>query len=168
MHPDFERHFQRVIQLEGGFTLHRNPTEVAETYAGIYRKVFPNWKGWQYVDRDKTPPTELVREHYYEEFYKVLEGIQSGKIRFIIFEFAVNAGLKKSIKIAQVVAGVIADGVLGPKSLAALNAQDEERFVTNFTLARIKHYLDLANKAPQRYGVYLRGWLNRAFEGLVG
>lgn len=33
--PNFERHFQKVINLEGGFRLHVNPTEKAEIYAGI-------------------------------------------------------------------------------------------------------------------------------------
>lgn len=67
----------------------------------------------------------------------------------MLFEFAVNGGLKKAIKIAQVVSGVVPDGVLGPKTLEALNNIEEERFVANFTLARIKHYLDLANKEPR-------------------
>ncbi|MCS7232336.1 MAG: putative peptidoglycan-binding domain-containing protein, partial [Elusimicrobiota bacterium] len=149
MHPGFERHFQRVIQLEGGFSLHRNPTEEADTYAGIYRKAFPKWHGWEYIDRGEIPPTELVRKHYYEQFYRHLEGIKNERIRFIIFEFAVNAGLKKAIKIAQVVVGVVPDGVLGPKTLGALNSYSEELFIAHYSLARIKHYLDIVNRDPK-------------------
>lgn len=162
----FEVHFQRVINLEGGFRLMRNPTEEAETYAGIYRKIYPDWQGWRYIDKGQTPPTELVRMFYYENYYKPLEGIESDEIRFCIFEFAVNAGFKKAVKIAQAVLGVSPDGIIGPKTLSALNATEPEAFNKSYLIARIKHYLDIANSNPNRYGIYLRGWLNRAFKGV--
>jgi hypothetical protein len=49
----------------------------------------------------------------------------------MLYEFAINAGIKKATKIA------------------------------------LKHYLDLSNSDPKRYGIYLRGWLNRAMEALT-
>jgi hypothetical protein len=42
-----------------------------------------------------------------------------------------------------------------------------ELFIAQYTIARIKHYLDLSNSDPKRYGIYLRGWLNRAMEALT-
>ncbi|MEJ5301498.1 MAG: putative peptidoglycan-binding domain-containing protein [Thermodesulforhabdaceae bacterium] len=166
MKPEFEEHFQKVIQLEGGFRLIKNPTEETHTYAGIYRKIYPQWEGWKYIDKGETPPTELVRKFYYENFYQPLEGIENPEIRFSIFEFGVNAGLRKAIKIAQAVVGTSPDGILGPKTLAALNTVVPEDFIKSYLIARIKHYLDLANADPRKYGVYLRGWLNRAFKGV--
>ncbi|MCX7948463.1 MAG: hypothetical protein N2504_07760 [candidate division WOR-3 bacterium] len=62
--------------------------------------------------------------------------------------------------------GVVPDGVLGPKTLGALNSYSEELFIAHYSLARIKHYLDIVNRDPKRYGVYLRGWLNRVFKGI--
>lgn len=165
MEPEFEGHFQRVINLEGGFMLVRNPTEMADTYAGIYRKVYPNWEGWTYVDKGQLPPTELVRSFYYENYYKALEDITSPDIRFSIFEFAVNAGLKKAVKIAQAVVAVAADGVVGPKTIGALNKTEVNDFLKSYMIARIKHYLDITNRDPNKYAIYLRGWLNRVFKG---
>lgn len=167
MRPEFEEHFQRVIQLEGGFRLHKNPGEPVETYAGIYRKAYPTWEGWSYIDRGKTPPTELVRRFYYENFYQHLEDIENPIIRFAIFEFGVNAGLKKAIKIAQAVVGTSPDGIIGPKTLSALNSVEPDDFIKSYLIARIKHYLDIVNSDPKRYGLYLRGWLNRAFKGVT-
>ncbi len=166
MRPEFEEHFQKVIDLEGGFKLERNPTESADTYAGIYRNAHPDWQGWKYIDRGETPPTELVRKFYYDHYYRPLEAIANPEIRFATFEFGVNAGLKEAVKIAQTVAGTSPDGIIGPKTLAALNSIDPDAFKKSYLIARIKHYLDLANKDPQRYGIYLRGWLNRAFSGV--
>ncbi len=98
---NFERHFQKVIQLEGGFTLHKNPNETEVTYAGIYRRVYPNWEGWKFIDRGETSPTELVRKFYYENFYRTLEQIEDDDIRFSIFEFAVNAGLRRRLNLLR-------------------------------------------------------------------
>ncbi len=167
MKQEFEEHFQKVIQLEGGFRLHKNPGEPAETYAGIYRKAYPTWEGWSYIDRGEIPPTELVRRFYYENFYRWLEDIENPDIRFAIFEFAVNAGLKKAIKIAQAVVGTSPDGIIGPKTLSALNSVGPDDFIKSYLIARIKHYLDIANSDPKRYGIYLRGWLNRTFKGVT-
>ena len=33
----------------------------------------------------------------------------------------------------------------------------------NLKVIRIKYYLDLANKKPEKYGVFLKGWLNGLF-----
>lgn len=162
----FESHFQRVINLEGGFRLIRNPSEDADTYAGIYRKMHPRWSGWQYIDKGQTPPTEFVRNFYYDIYYKPLEDIDSDDIRFCIFEFAVNAGLNKAVKIAQATAGVSPDGIIGEKTLSALNSIDPDAFIKSYLIARIKHYLDISNSNPKLYGIYLRGWLNRAFKGV--
>jgi len=168
MKPEFEGHFQKVIGLEGGLRLTRNPTESADTFAGIYRKAHPSWEGWRYIDRGEIPPTELVRRFYYENLYRHLEDVENPDSRFAIFEFAVNAGLTKAVKIAQAVVGTSPDGIIGPKTLTALNSVNYEDFIKSYLIARIKHYLDLANSNPKRYGVYLRGWLNRAFEGGKG
>ncbi len=167
MKEEFETHFQKVIQLEGGFRLIQNPNEKAKTYAGIYRISHPNWEGWEFIDRDESPPTEMVRKFYYENYYKRLEEIKDPQVRFIIFEFAVNAGLKKAIKLAQAVVGTSPDGIIGPKTISALNSTLPLDFIKSYLLARIKHYLDLANKDPKRYGIYLRGWLNRTFRGVM-
>ena len=163
---DFETAFRKVIALEGGFRLHQNATEGDVTYAGIYRKAHPSWEGWDYIDKGATPPTELVRSFYKTHYWDVFEGIDEDK-RYILYEFAVNGGIKKATKIAQVVAGTVPDGIIGPKTIAAINRMDTELFIAQYTIARIKHYLDLANRDPKRYEIYLRGWLNRTMKALT-
>lgn len=160
---DFETAFRKVIVLEGGFVLHKNKTEDAETYAGIYRKAHPNWKGWAYIDRGISPPTSEVRNFYKKEFWDKID-LPDSEAKYIIFEYGVNAGLSKAIKIAQAVVGEVVDGVIGNKTKSAIAKVDPEKFVMMYTLARIKHYVDLS--ANNKYRIYLRGWINRALEAL--
>jgi len=166
----FEKALEKVLQLEGGLILHKNPTEKAETYAGIYREEHPNWGGWDYIDKGLTPPFELVRDFYYENFYKPFEKIESENIRDLLFEFAVNASVKTTIKLLQKVVGAKPDGILGKKTIQKLNEylteKFEEDFIKDFTLARIAFYTNLANKNPKKYALYLRGWINRSLEAM--
>ena len=166
----FEKALEKVLQLEGGLKLHKNPTEKAETYAGIYRKEHPYWEGWEYIDKGLTPPFELVEKFYYENFYKPFEKIENETIRDLLFEFSVNAGIKTAIKLLQKVVGAKPDGILGNETLAKLDEYSqkhtEKNFIKDFTLARIAFYTGLANKNPQKYGLYLRGWINRSFKAM--
>ena len=117
----FEQSFQKVIALEGGFVLHQNQTETAQTYAGIYQKAHPYWEGWSYIAKGQTPPTELVREFYKREFWEKIN-LDEGVKKFLLFEYGVNAGLRKAIMTAQGIAGMSTDGILGPKTKAALES----------------------------------------------
>jgi len=162
----FKEALQKVLQLEGGLKLHKNLTEDLETYAGIYRKAHPEWEGWQYIDRGETPSFKLVEKFYYENYYKPFEAIANERIRDLLFETAVNTGVKTAIKLAQRVLGLKSDGILGSKTLQTLNQTNGKEFIRDFTLARIAFYTNLANKNPRKYAIYLRGWINRAFEVL--
>jgi lysozyme family protein len=163
MNKEYEDSFQKVIQLEGGFVLHQNETEQAQTYAGIYRAAHPSWNGWKYIDDKDEPPTELVREFYYQNFYKQYEDLHPKKA-YLLFEFAVNASHKRAVMIAQKICGVVDDGIIGPKTKEAIAKLEDEEFALRYTIARIAFYNSLAKKT--QYKPYLRGWINRALEVL--
>jgi lysozyme family protein len=163
---NFEKALHKVLELEGGLKLHKNPTENFETYAGIYRKAHPDWEGWQYLDKGLEPPFELVKNFYYENYYKPFEEVKDERIRALLFETAVNLGVRQTIKLTQKVLGVKVDGILGSQTLNALNSADPEDFIKDFTLVRIAFYTTLSNKNPKRYALYLRGWINRSLEAM--
>ena len=117
---------ERVITLEGGYTIHRNQGESGDTYAGIYRTAHPDWQGWEYIDHNQIPPKEMVNDFYFSRFYRPLIGITNEDKRYVVFEYAVNTGLEDAIQTAQKVANVPTDGVLGKISTAAINAMDNK------------------------------------------
>jgi len=154
------------LEFEGGLKLHRNPGETADTYAGIYRKAHPEWPGWKYIDRGEEPPFSLVEEFYYENYWKPFEKVKDDRVKALLFETAVNVGVRQATKLAQKVLGVKVDGIFGPKTTEAINSVDPEDFIRDYTLARIAFYTALANKNPRRYGRFLRGWINRTLEAM--
>jgi len=156
----FKKIFDKVMELEGGLVLHQNPTEKAETYAGIYRAAHPTWAGWIYIDNLETPPVTLVEEFYKDNYWDAIK-LDDVFYKAVIFEYGVNSGLSRAIKTAQAAVKVTEDGVLGPVTKAAIENVDQEMFLAMYGMERVKFYVNLVNKNKHKYGVYLRGWINR-------
>lgn len=155
--------FDRMIRNEGGYKL----TDIkgdkgGQTYAGIARNRWSSWPGWSFIDKGQTPPTILVRDFYRSKFWDAVKGdyILHQSVAESLFDFAVNAGAKTAIKLAQIVGGVASDGDIGPKTLEALNAMDEGSFRIAYSLAKIARYRDIVTK-DRSQEKFLLGWINR-------
>lgn len=163
---DFLPAFERMIRNEGGYRLHNvQGDKGGQTYAGIARNRWPSWHGWRDIDAGQIPETEMVREFYRANFWQPVRGeeISDQRIAESIFDFAVNAGVGVAAKIAQIVAGVTPDGVLGPRSMLALNAIDGELFRSAYALAKIARYRDIVTRDRSQLK-FLLGWINRALK----
>lgn len=160
--------FEKVLLAEGGYKL----TDIAhdrggQTYAGITRKSNPDWRGWAYIDAGKTPDAQLVRDLYRANYWAPVHGDElPQRIAECLFDFAVNAGPRTAVKLAQLVVGTTPDGVIGPVTVAALNAIAPEVFVAQYTLAKIARYRDIVMR-DRTQGKFLLGWLNRALQGVA-
>jgi len=158
----FDSAYEAVIRREGGYILHQVAGDRGgQTYAGIARRAHPDWIGWDDIDQGHTPTTEMVRSLYRHRYWDAIHGGEiPDSIAVLLFDAAVNMGTKVAIKLAQIVAGTTPDGVLGPKSLAALTAVAPDRFIPLFTLARIKRYGEIVNR-DRTQNRFLLGWINR-------
>lgn len=166
---DFLPAYESMIIDEGGYKLHTvQGDKGGATYAGIARNHHPGWPGWEWIDRGAEPPAQLVRDFYRLKFWDPLRcgEIRQQAIAASLFNFAVNAGIKTSAKLAQAVVGVTPDGQLGPKSLEALNAMHPERFAAAFALAKLARYAQICNR-DRSQSKFLLGWVNRTLRGLA-
>lgn len=167
---DFLPAFEQMIQDEGGYTLHTIPGDRGgQTYAGIARNFNPDWPGWEFVDRRETPPTPMVRNWYHTNYWIPIAGdhLTHQAVASSIFNFAVNSSAPGrptvAVKLAQLVAGATPDGSLGPRSVAALNAMDPEKFVMAYALAKIARYRDIVTRDRTQIK-FLLGWINRTLK----
>ncbi len=180
---EFKPAFDKMIILEGGFVLHTvKGDRGGQTYAGIARNIHPKWEGWGKIDSDEydSELTELVRRFYKKSFWDRIKGddITSQIVADTIFSFAVNAGIKTSVKIMQRVIGATCDGVFGPKSLQFLNEmieddKDERIFILTFNLLKVFRYKNICMNDSRRKNdhvesnlKFLCGWINRVERGL--
>ena len=56
----------------------------------------------------------------------------------VIFDFGVNSGVSRSIKFSQRIVGTSQDGIMGPVTLAAINAYDPANFINQLCTARLE------------------------------
>jgi lysozyme family protein len=176
--------FEKMIRLEGGFVLHDVPGDRGgQTYAGISSRAHPDWPGWKKIDAGEMDAelTGMVREFYRQHYWEAISGdaINSGPAAWQVFDFGVNAGIRTSVKIAQLVIGATPDGVFGPKTLAAMNEaikddRDDELFVLRFSMLRVLRYKNICLNDSRRGGdnvvsnlKFLPGWINRVEKGIT-
>lgn len=160
---DFLPAFESMIRNEGGYRLHNiDGDRGGMTYAGIARNFHPSWPGWAAIDQGAIPDTELVRQFYRMNFWTQILGdsIIHQAVARNIFDFSVNAGVITAVRLAQIVSGATPDGKVGPRTLAALNAMDPDKFVMTYALAKLARYRDIVTR-DRTQQKFLLGWINR-------
>lgn len=94
-------------------------------------------------------------------FYDKIKGdkIENDSLCLLIVDWAWNSGVKTAIRKVQSAIGVKSDGVVGPKTLYALNSVPKDAFYKIW--GRREYFYDkLVEKNPENKK-YIRGWKNR-------
>ena len=149
-----------IKSWEGGYVNHPNdkggPTNMGITIA-TFRSVYGQGKSVQ----DLKNMTDYQWWYIFKRlFWDKCKGdqIESQAVANLIVDWTWASGVA-GIKLAQGVLGVTQDGVVGPKTLAALNLNDTSTVFAALWRRRKQHFEALAKKPGQ--SVFLKGWLNR-------
>lgn len=95
----------------------------------------------------------IYKRNYWREEYDAL----SPQVAFNLFDAAVHSGHRTPTKWLQRLVGATADGVIGPKTVAAINAMaDQQQLAEDFNWMR----LDFLRQLPQ-WHAFSRGWVAR-------
>jgi lysozyme family protein len=160
---NFIKALKKTLSYEGGYA------NVAgdgggETYRGIARKYHPNWPGWRIVDQKKRKHNEIIPELEDEvaSFYKThywdtirLDEVCNDAIAGFVFDVYVNSG-RSGIKMIQRAVGVQDDGIVGPKTIQAINQTD----LATLKKQREAFYRAIVANNPSQ-AKFLKGWLAR-------
>ena len=159
----FEKALEFTLKWEGGYTLHKNPTEPYYTFAGIYQGAYPNWEGWELIRKGQMEKAkELVKDFYLLHFWKPLKADHMPeKVAMAVFDTAVNIGVRRAVRGIQRAVGVVPDGVIGSVSIRAIREREERELTRDYLKRRIVYYAKLS---CERFNVYKRGWINRVFD----
>ncbi len=168
----FSPAFDQMIRNEGGYVLHTVAGDRGGmTFAGIARNFWGGWPGWRLVDAGQINSPELRQlvEQFYTDNFWIPAGcddLAADDVAADIFDFAVNAGVRVAVRLAQVVAGVSADGVAGPVTARAINAMPAELFAVKYALAKVARYVAIVNN-DRSQSKFLLGWINRTLRGVA-
>ena len=91
------------------------------------------------------------------------DAIESQAVADMLVDWTWTSGVW-AIKRLQKIVGVVQDGIIGSKSIAAINkAAKDKRFLEHFLAERLSYYVGIADREPKQEK-YKNGWLNRAFD----
>jgi lysozyme family protein len=159
--------FPFILKWEGGFV--NDPSDAGgATNKGVTIAT------WRQVGYDKTGDgsidiqdlkqltnddvlNRVLKPHYWDRWKA--DQIRSQKIADILVDWVWASG-SYGITIPQRVLGVTIDGVVGPKTLAALNDRNPDEFFEILYRERIDYIERICQTRPQN-NRFRRGWLNR-------
>lgn len=143
-----------ILDVEGGYV--DNPYDPGgETKYGISKAAYPDL---DIASLTESQAIEIYRKDYWVPTAGRIEDL-SPQIAFVLFDWAVNSGLKVGVKKLQELLHITQDGNIGPKTREALMAfPDKNALTVNLLAARAMFYTQL--KTWPKFGV---GWMRRLF-----
>lgn len=155
MSDDFARAFAAVLGHEGGYV--NDPHDPGgETKFGISKRSYP-------AEDIARLTIERAQAIYRRDYWDSCRcGEMSWPVALVVFDCAVNQGQLRARRFLQLALRVGVDGVLGPRTMAALVKADAVVVAAEIQAQRM-----LAYAALPGWGRYGLGWSRRAFAVMV-
>ena len=144
-----------LLEFEGGCV--NDPRDPGgETKYGISKRAYPKE---DIKDMTLERAYEIYRRDYWEP---ILADQLPPRLRFPLFDTAVNCGVKQAVKLLQKTVGTTQDGVLGPKTLQAVWGMEQNKLAANFLGNRLQFLTSL-----NTFNTFGRGWAKRVADNLL-
>ena len=158
----FERIFDYLLRVEGGYSNDKHD-KGGKTKYGITEEDARDF-GYKGDMQDLTK--DFAKNIYLKKYYlgNKLDKVVNDKVALSVCDFIVNGGAwgakKAQAALNELGFDLRVDGILGEKSLAALNEVDENKFLEKYHDLQRRYYRVLAANKPSQKK-FLTGWLNR-------
>lgn len=157
MKDNFAKCLKEVLKHEGGWADHPKDPGGA-TMKGITIGTYRQWKGRPVTKAELRAISDAeVAAIYRRNYWNKVRGddLPSG-LDLVAFDAAVNSGPARGARWLQTALGVAADGMIGPKTIAAAQSADPETVINLALDVRLSFLKGL--KTWQTFG---KGWTRR-------
>ena len=159
----FDKIFEYILMVEGGYS-NDKADKGGKTKYGII-EVEARKYGYKGDMKDLTK--DIAEDIYKNKYYlsNNLDKIKDKRVALSIADWTINSGnwgTKKAQQAVNILKGdiLVVDGILGEKSIQAINSINPEIFLTQYHELQRKFYQAIvAHNSSQK--VFLKGWLNR-------
>ena len=157
-----------IQKWEGGFA--DDPLDKGgATMAGVTIGTYTEYRKKKGLPAPTVEELKRISQNEWMDIFKTLywtrwqaDNILSQPIADILVDWVWSSG-KYGITIPQRILGVEQDGVVGPKTLAALNARDPRQLFEELKQARAQYIDDICKRTPTNER-FRKGWMNRLNE----
>lgn len=164
----FARCLDETLKHEGGYANHPADPGGATKY-GITRRTLAGWRGvvpWSALEvaavkaLDRDEAARIYRGLYWQ---RVAGDDLPAGLDLALFDFGVNSGPDRAIKALQTLLGTAADGLVGPKTLAAIRARAAAEGLAGLIKALCDQRLGFLERLAT-WATFGRGWSRRVAE----
>ena len=158
---DYKKLKPFILKWEGGYVNDKDDLGGA-TNKGVTLATFRSVYGQGKTANDLRNMTDqqwetIFKKHFWDKWRA--DEIEDQSVANILVDWLWASG-SYGIKIPQRVLGVTVDGIVGAKTIAAVNAKDGKSFFKEVRQERIDFIDRICNSRPQNKK-FKKGWLNR-------
>lgn len=156
-----------ILSFEGGYVNHPNdkggPTNKGVTLE-TWKKYGRDINGDGVIDEKdlklitEEDATRIMKRNYWDKIRA--DEIESQSIANLLVDWVWGSGTGQSIPIVQQMVGATADGVIGPQTIAAINAQDPKEFFEKLHARRHVYFNRIVDSHPEQES-FIKGWRRR-------
>lgn len=164
---DFETCLMQVLDVEKGFVDH--PADRGgPTNLGVTQETLSRFLGRPVTVGDVRSLTpEKVAPIYRRFYWDPIRGDElPDRIAEVLFNQAVHWGPDRPIRCLQVSLGLRPDGIIGPKTIAAIVQAPARHIIFDFLRETHDSYMRTVQADPSQL-IFIRGWSNRVFDLLA-
>ena len=121
------------------------------------RKGYPKPTTGRLMDLSYNDWKSILKMLYWDRWNA--DEIRSQSIAEIVCDFVWASGVH-GIKVPQDLVGVVPDGIVGPKTLAAVNSRNPRELFDQIKIARFDFIENICRQRPTN-NKFKRGWMNR-------
>ena len=156
----YDKCLEIILHHEGGYVNHpKDPG--GETNLGVTKRVYEEWGGKKKMKDLKVADVAPIYEKNYWARCKC-DDLPNG-LDLCVFDFGVNAGIKRAGRFLQKMVGASPDGAVGPNTLKKVNEWIEqhgvEHAIKSYQEARQGYYESL-----RHFKTFGKGWTRRVTE----
>lgn len=159
----FDRAIEFVLSHEGELVHHSNDPG-GLTKWGISKRQFPDVDIARLTRDDAIA---LYRVHYWEG--RAYSALDSQEVATKLFDLVVNLGPYTAVRLLQRALNYLGttpplkiDGILGPKTVEAVNRCDGDLLSLTLRAYQAHHYIALVESRHESFGPFACGWIRRA------
>ena len=150
---NFDEAFHHLLGHEGGYVNHPDDPG-GETNWGV-TKVVARQHGYEGLMKDM--PVGVAKAIYRKSYWDAVQADNlPPAIRYAVFDAAVNSGVGTAVRWLQQAVGAPPDGVLGPKTLAAINEVNPDGLLRRMLAKRLTAMTSMSG-----WPSFSKGWARR-------
>ena len=166
---DFDKYAPKLRKWEGS-TFSNDPADAGgATMCGVTLDTFRMFYGADKTEMDLRRMTDQQWRHIMKTgFWDKCQAdmIRNQSVAEIFVDWCVNSGTGM-IKKVQGMVGTKVDGIVGPRTISAINAYEQKRLHYMIKSARAEHYSALVKNRAANLKWY-DGWMNRLIDFQFG